>query len=282
MNTSHAYVRERYAQLKQQDIYAPEYSWPSMLGQCLRGAWLKKQGATPEAPKSAELMEHFITGVIIEQGLVKMYELVGEEEGYTVASQDSLVNEEFKVRGKPDLLLKKEDEELLRLKEIKSVNDRSYAYRLKLGEIAQSHHVLQLQCYMWMLGMPIGSESDLIYRKMSWPDFMEVKVTLTQEAVDQIEREFGLLRDAKSIEEIPLVDPVVRQKKLSFSRWGSSKDQGFKWDVNWQAGYCDYHKTCAGENWREEAEAKVKENNNVEKQKAAQAVDGHEDGEADS
>jgi len=273
MNYSHYAVRERVSALPR-DKRSQEWWHPSSLGQCLVGSYLKRIGAEQDEPTPGDSVEHMETGKGIEEGIVKVYKRLAEAEGVDADTQRELTNEEYNVKGKPDLILTQNDS-IFDVKEVKAINCRSYQYKAKAGQIAQENHALQLGSYLWMLGLPLGFEGHIVYRKMCWPDVIEVPVVLTEELLGKITMEFEILNRAlKGTLPPPLPEPVVLEETYVFNRYSKVTETRTAWKVNWRAGYCKYHKQCSGPTWREEAEAlAVEKNKELTEEKDVRQID---------
>lgn len=157
-------------------------------------------------------------------------------------SEDETINE---------YLLRPNKDNSIILLEIKSITEKGFEYRQKEGKPMESH-VKQLMMYFselrktypWLLAR-------VLYSDTSYQNLLEFDVEFDQGAFDDLKKTWKTIKE--SVENnvpLPAAPDIVLNPKTG------------RWQVNYQADWCNYHIKCTGDpNWKTKAIRKVEELN---------------------
>lgn len=148
-----------------------------------------------------------------------------------------------------ELLEPNKDNQLMLL-EFKSIVLSGFAWRKREG-VPMDAHTHQIMFYIWKLRNTIPNLlSRMVYVDTSYQNILEFDVQYDENIINQLKQKWSIINTAVKNNKAPAAAPnIVRNPKG-------------KWQVNWQADWCQYHSKCTGNpNWKQEAIDEVKKLN---------------------
>lgn len=154
-------------------------------------------------------------------------------------------------RGINTGLLIPNPENALMIVEFKSIVEKGFEWRKKDGKPMDSH-LKQLMFYLWKKRMEYPNIiARLVYVDTGYQNLLEFDIEVEDAVISDLQRLWRSIKDAVANKVLPPAAPDVVINPMTG-----------KWQLNYQADWCNYHIKCTGDpDWKNKAYAKLEELN---------------------
>ena len=145
----------------------------------------------------------------------------------------------------------------LMIVEVKSISEWGFKYREMEGRAMEAHEDQALFYLSEMRKIYPNIVARVLYVQIPYQNLLEFDIIYSEQRFQDMAKKWAYIQECIKEEKIPEPAPAVRLN-----------DKSGKWQVNFQADWCNYHIKCTGDpNWKRKAMDTVKALNNGEKQK---------------